>query len=195
MGKWLNKTIEPTSSPKSEDHIAIEDLARLAEGTVEETERQHFIDHLNRCQRCYQILQATLTDVSVQISVQTAPSPWWKTKTVVFALAASIILVFTIGGQLVFKNWLQQSRIISTTLNLDQQLKDILLEDDALRWENAERIKRLVAVLQQRGVKVKQLNQVVLSAPYYQKKSLFGPTEVLHIRIEGEVAYLEVAEK
>jgi len=195
MGKWLNKSIEPTSPPESEEHIAIEDLARLAEGTVAETERQQFIDHLNRCQRCYEILQETLTDVSVQISMRTVPSPWWKTKTVAFALAASIILVFIIGGQLVFKNWMQQSRIISTTLNLDQPLKDILLEDDALRWENAVRIKRLVAILQQSGVKVKQLNLVLLSAPYYQKKSMFGPPEVLHVRIEGDVAYLRVTEK
>jgi hypothetical protein len=35
----------------------------------------------------------------------------------------------------------------------------------------------------------------LLSKPYYQKKSLFGPKEVLHIRIENKVAYLEVKEK
>jgi hypothetical protein len=36
---------------------------------------------------------------------------------------------------------------------------------------------------------------VLLSKPYYQKKSLFGPKEVLNIRIEKKLAYLEVKEK
>lgn len=195
MGKWLNKTIEPKSSPEAENHLAIEDLARLAEGSVEETERQHFFDHLNHCQRCYDILQETLSDMSIQSCVQDAPPPWWKTKTAAFTLAASIILIFVIGGQLIYINWTQPPAIVQATLNLDQQLKDILLEDNALRWQNAARIKRLVAILQQRGLKVKQLNEVVLSAPYYQKKSMFGPEEVLYIRIEEGVAYLQVKEK
>jgi hypothetical protein len=51
-----------------------------------------------------------------------------------------------------------------------------------------------VAALQQKGLQVKALNLVLLTKPYYQKKSLFGPKEVLHIRIEKKVAYLEVKE-
>jgi hypothetical protein len=51
------------------------------------------------------------------------------------------------------------------------------------------------AAFQQRGLEVKDLNLVLLSKPYYQKKSLFGPKEVLNIRIENKVAYLEVKEK
>jgi len=195
MGKWLTKTIEPKSSPQTEDHLSIEDLARLAEGSTEDTERQHFFDHLNHCQRCYDILQETLSDMSAQSAIHDPLPPWWKTKAAVFALAASIVLTFVIGGQMVYKNWMQPPSVILATLNLDQQLKDILLEDNALRWENAARIKRLVAILQQRGLSVKQLNGVVLSAPYFQKKSMFGPEEVLHVRIEGGVAYLEVTEK
>jgi hypothetical protein len=77
---------------------------------------------------------------------------------------------------------------------LDQGLKDILLEDDVLKWEKKERVHRLLTALQQRGLAVKDLNLVLLSKPYYQKKSLFGPKEVLKIRIEGKVAYLEVKE-
>jgi hypothetical protein len=81
------------------------------------------------------------------------------------------------------------------SLDLDQALKDILLEDDALKWEKKERVNRLLTALQQRGLEVKDLNLVLLSKPYYQKKSLFGPKEVLHIRIDNKVAYLEVKEK
>ena len=193
MGKWINKSMKPSVEPDSEDHIAIEDLARLVDGAVEKAERQRFIRHLNRCQRCYKILQETLKDVSAEESLQMVPSPWWKTRTA-YALAASIILVLLIGGPLVFNYWNPRPQVILATLKLDQQLKDILLEDDALRWEKGKRLNRLLAALQKKGLQVKELNLVVLSKPYYQKKSLFGPAEVLQIRIENNVAYLEVKE-
>ncbi len=80
------------------------------------------------------------------------------------------------------------------TLDLDQNLKDILLEDDGLRFGKGARLSRLLAALQQKGLPVKDLNLAVLSKPYYQKKSLFGPREVLQIRIENGIAYLEVQE-
>jgi len=194
MGKWMNKTINPSFVPESEDHILIEDLARLAEGAVDAAERQHLIGHLNRCQKCYQILQETLKDMSAGTSLRTVSVPWWKTR-MTFALAVSIVLVILIGGPLVIKHWTQRPAVIMASLDLDQALKDILLEDDALKWEKKERVNRLLTALQQRGLEVKDLNLVLLSTPYYQKKSLFGPKEVLHIRIENKVAYLEVKEK
>jgi hypothetical protein len=194
MGKWMNKTINPSVVPESEDHILIEDLARLSEGTVDAAERPHLIGHLNRCHRCYQILQETLEDVSAETSLQPGAVPRWKTRRF-YALAASIILVLLIGGPLAIKHWIQRPPVILASLDLDQGLKDILLEDDALKWEKKDRLNRLMAALQQRGLAVKDLNLVLLSKPYYQKKSLFGPKEVLHIRIENKVAYLEVKEK
>ena len=194
MGKWMNKTINPSFVPESEDHIHIEDLARLAEGTVDTAERRHWIGHLNRCQRCYQILQETLKDVSAETSKPLGTIPWWRTR-MFYAVAVCILLVLLIGGPIAVKHWTQPTPIITALLELDQALKDILLEDDALKWENKERLNRLMAALQQRGLGVKDLNLVLLSKPYYQKKSLFGPKEVLHIRIENKVAYLEVKEK
>ena len=180
---------------ESDDHIETEDLARLAEGNVSRAENERFTQHLNRCQRCYQILHETLNDLSRESAVQPAsapaPAPLWKSKTF-YALAASVILVFLVGGQLVFKYWFQPPQVISAAVDLDQDLKDILMEDEALRWEKGPRLDRLVAVLQKKGHEFKDLNLVVLAKPYYQKKSLFGPQEVLHIRIEGKVAYLEV---
>ena len=112
-----------------------------------------------------------------------------------YAVAVCILLVLLIGGPIAIKHWTQPPPIITALLELDQALKDILLEDDALKWENKARLNRLMAALQQRGLGVKDLNLVLLSKPYYQKKSLFGPKEVLHIRIENKVAYLEVKEK
>jgi hypothetical protein len=194
MGKWMNKTVNPSIEPESEDHILIEDLARLAEGTVDTAERQQLIGHLNRCQRCYQILQETLADVSAETSMQPESVPWWKTR-MFYALAVSILLALLIGGPLAIKHWIQRSPVIVASLDLDQGLKDILLEDDALKWEKKERLNRLLAALQQRGLAVQELDLVLLSKPYYQKKSLFGPKEILHIRIDNKVAYLEVKEK
>ncbi len=194
MGKWMNKSINPSVVPETGDHILVEDLARLADGVVEAAERQRLIGHLNRCQRCYEILQETLKDVSAGTFLRPVTVPWWKTRTA-YALAASILLVLLIGGPLAVKHWTQPRPVILAALNLDQALKDILLEDDALKWEKKERVNRLLTALQQRGLQVKDLNLVLLSKPYYQKKSLFGPEEVLHIRIENKVAYLEVKEK
>jgi hypothetical protein len=194
MGKWMNRTINPSVGSESVDHILIEDLARLAEGAVDTAERQHLIGHLNRCRRCYEILQETLKDVAAETSLQPVSVPWWKTR-MFYALAASILLVLLIGGPLTIKHWIQRPPVILAALDLDQGLKDILLEDDALRWEKKERVSRLLTALQQRGLAVKDLNLVLLSKPYYQKKSLFGPKEVLHIRIDDKVAYMEVKEK
>jgi hypothetical protein len=193
MGKWMNKAINPSVVPESLDHIHIEDLARLAEGAVDAVERRHLIGHLNRCQRCYQILQETLKDVSAETTPKPGPVPWWRTK-MIYALAVSIVLALLIGGPFAIKHWTQRPPVIMASLDLDQALKNILLEDDALKWEKKERVNRLLTALQQRGLAVKDLNLVLLSKPYYQKKSLFGPKEVLQIRIENKVAYLEVKE-
>lgn len=194
MGKWMNKSINPSVEPEAGEHIMVEDLARLADGVVAPAERQRLIGHLNRCRRCYEILQETLNDASAETLQPSVSVPWWKTKTA-FALAASIILVLLIGGPLAIKHWTQRPQAILATLNLDRTLKDILLEDSSLKWQKKERVNRLLTALQQKGLRVKELNLVVLSKPYYQKKSLFGPEEVLHVRIENKVAYLEVKEK
>ena len=194
MGKWINKILEPTGATDSDHHIALEDMARLAEGTLNRAARENLFHHINRCARCYAILQETLKDASFAATVQPSPPvPWWKTKTAL-ALAASIFLLFIIGGQLVFKQWSQDSGVILASFDLDQELKDILLENDVLRFGKGARLNRLVVVLRQKGLQVENLDFVELSQPYYQKKSLFGPREVLHVRIENNVAYLKVKE-
>ena len=194
MGKWISKSLEPSDSPANEKHIAAEDIARLAEGTVGTVEREQLLHHINSCQRCYEILHHTLKDAPIATSGQPAADPWWKSK-VAYALAASFLLIFIVSGQLAYKYWRHTPTAISASLDLDQNLKDILLEDKALRFGKGARLNRLLAALQQKGLPVKKLTLVVLSKPYYQKKSMFGPREVLHIRIENDVAYLEVEEQ
>ena len=188
MGKWAEKTLEQSDTEENENHVAVEDIARLAEGSVDTREREILFRHINRCQRCYQILHHTLQDVQ-----DGAAGPRWKAKTII-ALAASIFLIFVISGQLIYKYWSRTPVVLSTTLDLDQSLKEVLLEDDALKFGKGARLDRLLALFQEKGLGVKNLKFAVLSKPYYQKKSLFGPREILHIRIENDVAYLEVKE-
>jgi hypothetical protein len=194
MGKWIDKSLTPAESTLNDEHLAIEDIARLAEGRVAKAERDQLLKHLNRCQKCYEILQETLKDIAAARPLPKVAVPWWKTKTF-YALAASIILVIVIGSRLVFEYSRQHPRVITATLDLNQELKDILLEDDALRWEKGPRVNRLANVLHKAGLQFQDLKTVILAKPYYQKKSLFGPREVLHIRIENGVAYLDVEEK
>jgi len=193
MGKWLNNTLKPADSAESGNHADLEDLARLVDGTLDSAERKRLLRHLNRCGKCYEILQETLKEVSIETSGKPAPIAWWKRKSL-YALAASILIIFIIGGQLVNKFRTQPSPIISAKLTLDQELKDILLENNALQWKSVQRMQRLISVLHKKGLQIKQFDLVVLSKPYYQTKSLFGPEEILHIRIENNVAYLEVKE-
>ena len=193
MGKWLNKTLRPADSAESGNHADLEDLARLVDGTLDNAERKRLLLHLNHCGKCYEILQETLKEVSIETSGKQTPTAWWKRKSL-YALAASILIIFIIGGQLVNKFRTQPSPVISAKLTLDQELKDILLENNALQWKSVERMQRLISVLHKKGLQINQFDLVVLSKPYYQTKSLFGPEEILHIRIENNVAYLEVKE-
>jgi len=193
MGKWLNKTLKPADSAESGNHADLEDLARLVDGTLDNAERKRLLLHLNHCGKCYEILQETLKEVSIETSGKQTPTAWWKRKSL-YALAASILIIFIIGGQLVNKFRTQPSPVISAKLTLDQELKDILLENNALQWKSVERMQRLISALHKKGLQIKQFDLVVLSKPYYQTKSLFGPEEILHIRIENNVAYLEVIE-
>jgi hypothetical protein len=193
MGKWLNEILKPIDPAKSKHHPDLEDLALLVEGRLAGADRKSILRHLNRCEKCYDILQETLKDASAEGSQKPDPTVWWKRKSV-YAVAASIIMIFIIGGQLVKKYRTQHAKVISAKLILDQELKDILLENNDLHWKNAERIERLVTAFHKKGLSVKQIGRVVLSKPYYQTKSLFGPKEILLIRIENNVAYLEIQE-
>ena len=193
MGKWINRILTPSGGQDSSDHVAPEDMARLVDAAVDDTERERLFQHINRCQRCYDIVHHSIEDNPFAGAKRPDASIWWKRRTV-YALAASILLVFVISGQLVYRQWTRDSGIVSATLELDQPLIDILLEDSALQIGQSPRLSRLLSALRQRGIGVDRIQLAVLSKPYYQKKELFGPPEYLHIRIEDNVAYLEVKE-
>jgi len=176
MGKWVNNVIGPSVESDSADHAALEDLARLADGTVDNGEREHLVRHINRCQRCYEVLHQTLKDVNPAAGAKTTIGPWWKTKTA-YALAASIVLIFIIGGQFAYQYFSRVPGIFTATVDLDQNLKDILLEDDALQFGKGPRLTRLLIALQRSGLSVKELNGVILKKPYYQKKVFSVPAK------------------
>jgi hypothetical protein len=193
MGKWMNRILVPAGDNEDSDHIAPEDMARLVDAAVDNTERVRLFQHINRCRRCYDILQHSIEGNPFDGAKRPVASVWWKRRTI-YALAASILLVFIISGQLVYRHWTRDTGIVAATLDLDQQLIDILLEDSAQQFGQSPRLSRLLSALGQRGVPVDGIQLAVLSKPYYQKKDIFGPPEYLHIRIEDNVAYLEVKE-
>ncbi len=193
MGKWLHKALKPTDTAESGPHASMEELACLIEGKLGGDERQKLLHHLNRCGPCYEILQETLKDLESEAAVEPHPVPWWKTRPIQ-ALAASLVLLALIGGPLVYQYQTRQSLRTSVELVLDQELKDILLVNTNLQWNDDQRVSRLISILQKKGYRLEPFDRVVLSKPYYQLKSIFGPEEVLHIRIDEDVAYLEIKE-
>lgn len=194
MGNWVKRVLGPADGQDSPDHVAAEDMARLADGAVDESERDGLIRHINRCRRCYDILRHSIDDNPFEMERNSGSTAGWKSRGI-YALAASIILVLIISGMFVYRHWTRDAGIVSATLELDQQLIDILMEDSALQIAQSPRLDRLLGILQQRGIPVEKILLAVLSKPYYQKKDLFGPKEYLHIRIEDHVVYLEVEER
>ncbi len=193
MGKWLHKALTPNDPTEPEPHADPEDLACLIDGRLGGDERKDLLHHLNTCGHCYRILQETMKDTQAAPSRNKTPLFRWKRKSV-YALAASIALLVLIGGPLFYKFHSGQKLITSAELILDHELKEILLEDNTLEWRGSRRITRLMSALQKKGYNLKAFDRVVLAKPYYQVKSIFGPEEILHIRIDGNVAYLEVRE-
>lgn len=186
MGKWMKKILGPASQLEPEDHISLEDLATLAEGSLSKEDRERHIEHLNRCALCYEIFQETLKDLPAE-----QKSGSWNMKPL-YALAASVIFVVMIGGGLFFKFHSTPPEMIVASLTLDADLRRVLMEGDTLRWEKKDRVARFASLLRTKGVKFDELKGVVMAQPYFTTKSLFGPKETLKIKIEKGVAHIEV---
>lgn len=195
MGRWMNRMLTSAALPDGEAHVALENLARLAEGRVDRKERVQYLRHLNRCPDCYETLAETLHDLSRESSKR----PGWLALAgrPFYALAASLLLFVLIGGGVYYQYQARPPRIIVASLVLDQELKDILLENDKIQWVKAARVDRLAGLLRQKGVEIKTLDRVQLARPYYSipTKSLFSPKEILRVRIEKGAAYLEVVKE
>ncbi|MCP4104753.1 MAG: hypothetical protein GY749_04325 [Desulfobacteraceae bacterium] len=191
MGKWINNILTPTALPDTAEHIPLEDLARLAGGQADPKERIHCIRHLNRCPVCYEILQETLADLPDEAALPVLSR--WSANRRIYALAASILVIVLIGG-LYFKYHIRQPPVLTASLVLDVDIKSVLTEDNTLEWEG-DRAERVAVLLRNRGVQAGKIRKVILASPYVASKSLFGPDEILIIRIQGDTAYIEVKEK
>lgn len=193
MGKNIKAllTIDENTGDAS-DHLSDEEIACLAEGTVEETRRPALLRHVNRCPECHEILQQTLIDLEAD-AAEIVPSPnqkpWWRGKQI-YTLAASIVVVVMVG--LVY-NFFSASVL---TVPMDKQMRQFMLEEGGTtRWTDSERLERFTQLLRQHDVKVGRLKEVRLAAEYSRTKAFLPPTEELRIRIEDGVAYVEVIQE
>ena len=176
----------------SSQHIPLEDLARLAEGSMPANERQARLRHLNRCRDCYEILKETMTDLSEELAVpQTKPRAW--SRQTVYRLAASVLILILAGSALLFQYRRTHPQIVTASLGMDSALRAALLENREGVWQG-EKVEALASMLKERGVSVAGLDRIVMAVPYRPSmtKSLFGPREILKVRIEKGVAILEV---
>lgn len=189
MGKWMNAILNPADGEDAEGHIPLEDLARLAEGRVDASEREGLIRHVNRCPECYETLKETLVDLP-RDRIKNL-SGWSK----VYALAASIVLMVLIGGHYLLQHPDTPPEVIIASLTMDESLRDVLLEGGGGQWAKGDQVQLLSVLLKRKGVKAGSLKGVVLKEPYFQSKDLFGPRETLNVRIENGIAYLEVVKK
>jgi hypothetical protein len=191
----MEHILKPADTLEVEECLAPEDLARLAEGLVEPHEREAYLRHLAHCSEDYEILKQTLIDLAEEEAEELSEPTPWITRRQVYALAASFLFMVLIGGGLFFKH-LQKTQTLVASVALDAKLQSLLMEDKSLTWKG-EKVNRLTALLRERGVAVKEAQKVVLLAAYRPPvvKSLFGPKEVLKIRIEDKVVYLEVVKE
>lgn len=191
MGTWMKKIAAPEQLPDAGKHIPLEDIARLAEGTIEGSLREKLFFHLNRCPDCSSILQETLRDMASD-AVHQSPSAgrWYRMK--LYAVAASIIFAVFAGGGY-YKYYLVRHGLVNASVALDDDFRDLLVEDSSLSFSGS-RAARFADLLSRQGVQVKGLQKVVLSKAYAATKSssFFHKKESLKIRIEGGIAYVEV---
>ena len=195
MGKWTNHILKPSALADTERHIPLEDLALFTQGQVQQKKRETYIRHLNQCPVCYETLQETLADISEEeVSLPEAPLRT-SSRGPMYALAASLLLAVLIGGGIFFSHHGSPPQVLTASLVLDAELRAVLTEDESLVWEG-ERVQRLAVLLQEKGVGKRGIRKVEMASPYLASKDLskmlLGKQEVLKIRIEKGVAYLEV---
>jgi hypothetical protein len=192
----LDQMAEGESSQDSRlagTHLSAEDLACLAENCVTPEERLSFVHHLNRCRLCSDRLADTLGTLPENSQLHSAPSHKWWSYRAAHAVAASVFLIILVSGGLYYRDYMTQPVAVLQSIAMDDELKDLLSEDDILSWEG-EKADRLAQILKKRGVPVKKVKRVLLASAYEppMTKSLFVPREVLKVRIEGDLIYLEV---
>lgn len=203
--KWFRQITGPCvfdDTADTGDHLSSEDLAVLAEGRAPKDRRQEMVGHINRCGYCYEIFQSVLSSMDGEIAVrhpdgESSRQRTDKRRRLLITLAASVFLVSVLSTVTYF-NFFRQPVVITASVDLDGELRDLLMEDESLVWKD-QRVERLTKLLEKRGIKIKSIKKVVLTAPYVAKKDirqiLFGPEEVLDIKISDGVAHIQVVLK
>ena len=189
MGKWIKKVLLSDKVTISDDHIPVEKMAALIDGRLDIQKREQYIKHLNNCTRCYDLCEETMTDLSNPLLKEKKDSKWSGRS--LYAMAASIIVAVMIGSG-VYINHIKTLNIVTASINLDRQFKNIILENKSLSWQEPDRIRRFALLLQDRGIKAEHLKGVKLKTRYYQSKALFAPKEIMKVKIKNQVAYIEI---
>jgi hypothetical protein len=195
MGKWIKKIIAQKISESEnmismdDSHIPLEDLADMVDGCLNPQKREAYIHHLDNCQDCYDLLNEILTDLSNKSSHIKKPAK--KFSKPFFTMAASLFFLIIISGALIF-NHIRSPYTLTASVNVDDSISQILLETNSLTWTENNRVKRFAAILKSKNVKIKSFDKVVLTSPYTQSKSLFKTSEILKIRVQDNIAYIEI---
>lgn len=190
MGKMMEHILKPAAGHGGDRHMSDEDLACLADGRASAEKRREVLSHLSNCGRCYEIFKETLKDVSIDTSPESQRVKRFSSYQ--YGIAASIIFVLIVAGGLFYK--MQTPQMLTASVVLDEQLKTLILESDEKAWSK-EHALRLASLLEDRGIKEIKIRKVVMVAAYQPSKDFFAPKEILKIRIENGVAYLEVVEE
>ncbi len=192
----MNKILLPEHDASGEqvdpgDHIPVDTLSQIIDGTIDPGEKEVCLEHLNTCPLCYEVFSETLKSMPDEMFGKEKSSPW--TGKVFYALAASVLLVLIAGG--VFMKLKPSGPFLMASITLDQEIRDVLLENETLVWKDHARISRLETLLRARGLDIDDIDRVVLDAPYFQSKGLTGQDEILRIAVENGVAHIRVMKK
>ncbi len=184
MGRWLHNLL--TTLPEdTSDHPSIDELMQLGQrDALDKDTRLQLMAHVSQCPACLAMARqaAALADAGAG-----RRRPLWRRP--VLALAASVILC-VLTGSLVL-HWPAPAPL-TVNIAIDAPLRELLMQNSRLQWQDPQRIQRLAALLRGQGIEIASLSHVTLAEPYYAAKSLFGPPETLRLRIEKDRAWLEV---
>lgn len=120
MNRLVKAILSPPTGDPPNGHPSDEDIARLAEGAVDGQERERLAEHVNRCERCYQVLSGIMADLK---AAEAKPRTWWaRNSSQLIAVAASLIMVVLVGGGLYqYQSDQQQPLVASLPPDPDQR--------------------------------------------------------------------------
>ncbi len=189
----IKKILTSQAYPQTQ-HPVVEVLAQFIDGELPLEENQKVVEHLAACPDCYDIVQQSLGDLEAEKeAVKERLQP--KSRSKVYALAASLVFCLMVASGLWYKVGLQpdQVGVLTASVEVDSELRDMLLEDEELVWSGVK-AERFMQLLEQRGVELGASDTVILAGLYdpYAAKGLTKEKEILVIRVEDGVVHIEI---